>query len=222
MVMTLERISMSELASLFKARKSIYQLLHVLFSEPLTVEMYQQICKHGNTVGLRDLNELMEGGCQLLRFFSKGHIEDALLQAQEEYTRLFIGPNAVPAPPWESMYRGSETFLFDNPVFELRNLYYRFGHQAINPSRESDDHIVQELEFMLFLIEQSLNANERILPELLEGQQIMLNQHLGKWVPQFAADIKQNTTCKLYVGAAKLLKSLVAFDCKLINELQTN
>lgn len=202
------------------ARKSFYQLLHTLLSKPLTIETYKEIQKGGNVEGLLDLDQ---GGKLLYDFFKSEKIEESIQMARDDYFRLFIGPYSLPAPPWESVYRGKEHALFDFPTFEVRQLFRQFGFEIEkkpNQHVEADDHIAFELEFMILLIEKTLQEkNEKTRRTLLMGQKNMVEEHLALWMPQFTGDIKNNANSTLFLGIADLLNDFIQFDSQVLNEL---
>lgn len=201
------------------ARKKLYQLLHLLLSKPLTVETHEQIMGNGC---LDAITNLGQGGLLLLEFFKAEKVEESIRIAREDYFRLFIGPHALLAPPWESVYRGKERALFDFPAFEVRKLYNQFGlsvENTENQHREADDHLVFELEYMLALIEKSLKEQEKdTLIALFVGQKTMIDEHLLKWIPQFSEDIRLHADSKLFTGVALLLDEFVSFESNILEE----
>ena len=66
-------------------------------------------------------------------------------QAKREYRMLFIGPEEMPAPPWESIYMGEEAALFQETTLEVRQAYRAFGMQAEAYQRVPDDSLALEL-----------------------------------------------------------------------------
>ncbi|KEF36313.1 putative component of anaerobic dehydrogenase [Schinkia azotoformans MEV2011] len=210
----------TEQIEIHMARKSFYQLFHLLLSKPFTLETYKEIQEGGNIEGLLDLDQ---GGKLLYDFFKSEHIEESLQLARDDYFRLFIGPYSLPAPPWESVYRGKEHALFDFPTFEVRQLFQQFGleiEKKPNQHVEAEDHIAFELEFMILLIEKTLQEkNEKTRRTLLMGQKNMVDKHLALWMPQFTGDIKNNASSTLFLGIADLLDGFIKFDSQVLNEL---
>ncbi len=94
----------------------------------------------------------------------RSSIADQLLDAQVEYTRLFI--NAAPhliAPPYGSVYLESERSLQGKSTETTRDFYRRYGFDIINKA-EPADHISLELEFLSCLYRQEeVTAAEKFL-----------------------------------------------------------
>lgn len=215
-----EQRKVTEQIEIHMARKSLYQLLHLLLSKPLTIKTYKEIQEGGNVEGLLDFDQ---GGKLLYDFFKTENIEESLKVAREDYFRLFVGPASLPAPPWESVYRGKEHALFDFPTFEVRQLFQHFGFEIEkkpNQHVEAEDHIEFELEFMILLIEKTLREmNGETIRPLLIGQRNMIDEHLALWIPQFTKDIKNNANSTLFLGIAELLDAFIKFDSQVLNEL---
>lgn len=72
----------------------------------------------------------------------------ALERVGVEYTRLFIGPGAPAAPPWETLYREGGTVLFGQPTIDMRRLFGKQGYQARAASHQFEDHIGFELLYL--------------------------------------------------------------------------
>ena len=114
---------------------------------------------------------------------------DALEALKSDYTRLFIGPGKLPAPPWESVYVTGEDLLFQPSTLEVRDAYRKAGYQATGYPHEADDHLATELGFMEALAKDSQAAYEagdsEKLQLLLSQQTMFLAQHLNAWLPKF-------------------------------------
>jgi putative dimethyl sulfoxide reductase chaperone len=198
-----------QLQPLLFARKNFYQLLHLLFLTPTNDEALFEIQNNGN---LRELEEFHEGGKILRNFFE--HLTDEQIKKEyKEYQRLFIGPGPLIAPPWESYYRSREQLLFEEWTYQIREQYHQFGLQYIKENNEPDDHLLLELEFMIFLADLSLQETKigRII-ELLTSQIHLLEKHLTIWIPYFCERVIENTNSQFYLGAAMLLEDLLSFD----------
>ena len=213
----------TEQNQLLSARKKLYQLLHQLLSEPISFERFIEIKEQGYIDGLIELDNSVQ---ILYDFFYCQDIDESIQKAREDFFRLFIGPDSLPAPPWESVYRSKERALFDFPTFEVRNLYNQFGlevRKRENLHDEADDHIVFEIEFMIALIEKTQKEEEKdVIIELLEGQKMLLSEHLSKWVPQFSLDIRNNASSSLFIGIGYLLDFFTKFDCELVDDLNVS
>ncbi|WHY75665.1 molecular chaperone TorD family protein [Neobacillus sp. WH10] len=172
-----------------------------------------------NSANFHGLEEVHEGGKILQHFFGQ-LTNEQINKEKEEYQRLFIGPGPLAAPPWESYYRSKEKLLFEEWTYQIREQYHQFGLQFIKENKEPDDHLLLELEFMIFLADKSMQEvrPERIL-ELIVSQVNFIEKHLTIWIPFFCAKVIENTKSKLYLGAAMLLEDFLSFDLKSLLEL---
>jgi putative dimethyl sulfoxide reductase chaperone len=216
MLTTTESIHI-KLQPFFLSRKNYYHLLYLLFSVPATGESLLDIRINGN---LQELEEIHDGGKILCKFFE--HMTDELIgKENEEYQRLFIGPGPLVAPPWESYYRSKEKLLFEEWTYQIREQYHLFGLQFKNENNEPDDHLLLELEFMLFLLDLCLQeTNTNRLVELISSQIHFLEKHLTIWIPYFCKRIIEHTNSQLYLGAAMLLEDLLTFDLTTLLEVR--
>lgn len=211
---SLEREIPEEHLSWYEERKNIYQFLHLLYSQPLSNGHFLTIKRQDN---FKVFNNLGKGGTLLYDFFSNQH-EANLKNEQQEFNKLFVGPGTLLAPPWESVYRGRDRILHDFPALEMSQLYDRFGIELIRDNIEAEDHLVLELEFMIYLIENSFTKG-KVNDSFLDGQNLMLLKHFSKWIPDFSSDVIKHTESKLYKGAALLLYEFIMFDNQYIQEL---
>ncbi len=139
-----------------------------------------------------------------------------------DYTRLFIGPGDVPAPPWESIYLGGERLHFSKNTLAVRNAYRKYNFLPARYGHDPDDHVGLELDFMHKLCELAKDKiegnDEKGLLEILEGQKNFLEDHLLKWVPAWTDDIMKNAETDFYRGAARLVDIWLKLDLQLIEE----
>ena len=160
---------------------------------------------------------LIEKGIQ----FIQADDDETCQLLQEEYKRLFVGPNALPAPPWESVYLGREHLLFEEVTLEVRECYHKYGLSFIHEGNEPDDHLVIELEFLSFLIQKTIESdNLETKKKLLEDQHSFLTNHLLKWCPSFCELLNKSTSFELYQGAALLLDEYLNLENELIPALK--
>ena len=81
-----------------------------------------------------------------------GLTQERFEELRDDYTRLFIGPGKVLAPPWESPYIQKERVIFQVDTLKVREWYQRYGLESIRKYKEPDDHIGLELAFTAHLI----------------------------------------------------------------------
>ncbi len=114
---------------------------------------------------------------------------------QAEHTRLFVNgwPRTV-CPPFESAYRQGR--MKGSSTGELAGLYRRAGLQA---TEAPVDYLGTMLECAAWLGGQEDGAD--LLGELE-------HEHLRRWVPRFACDLREGAALSLYRGLADRLEWL--------------
>lgn len=141
-------------------------------------------------------------------------LEVALQALQVEYTYLFI--NAVPhvpAPPYASAYTG-QGLLMGVPAEAALVAYRLAGLALADDYRDLPDHVAAELEFLAWLGEQALAAQESGDEEQaglhLVQQQAFLSQQVQPWLPTFCQRVEQAARLPFYCELARLVEPLLA------------
>lgn len=140
-----------------------------------------------------------------------------------DYTRMFIGPRELPAPPWESSYLNEDKLLFQEETLQVRRSYLKYNFIPENYPYEADDHIALELDFMYRLsvkLDEAMEEEEGgKIVEILQDKKNFLEYHLRKWVPIFAKKINENAETNYYKGISKILDGFLEIDYEIILEL---
>ena len=127
-------------------------------------------------------------------------------------------------PPYETEYIDSKfTFQRSHALADISGFYSAFGITPSKSHPERPDHIVQELEFMAFLIglERQADAGDPLqrterLAICQEAQVRFLREHLVWWVPAFAALLGREDAGGYYESAGKFLSALITADRSLL------
>ena len=140
------------------------------------------------------------------------------------YTKLFIGPAKLPAPPWESVYATGEPLLFQESTLAVRDAYRRAGYAAAGSPHEADDHLAVELDFMATLAADASAAfeagDEERCADLLAVQRDFLREHLLTWVGAFAERLAGSAgDGAFYPRFAELAALVCARDADVLEEL---
>jgi TorA maturation chaperone TorD len=154
---------------------------------------------------------------------------EALKQIQLEYTRLFIGPGAPAAPPWESLYREGGTTLFGQPTFDMRQLYASHGLKVEHSTNNQlEDHLGLELLFLASVGERF--SQEAPTSQLIQEQRDFIDEHPLSWIDQLhakaaAATAPLGTTtatehknARFYPQLILLIKGFLLWDRALLGE----
>lgn len=140
-----------------------------------------------------------------------------------DYTRLFVGPNKLPAPPYESVYCSSQRLVMQESTAKVRAEYLEAGLAVLAQGEIPDDHVAIEFEFMKSLCAMALNTLEQEqlseLGAVLERQERFLTEHLTQWIPRFTHDIQENANTAFYKGVAELTEEFLEAELEIVKQL---
>ncbi len=130
-----------------------------------------------------------------------------------DYTRLFVGPFKVLAPPYGSVYL-EDGRIMGGSTIDVRNWYEKEGLDIV--IKDAPDHIAMELEFMYYLIAKQTQAtNEGNLQDIQlyqQKQKSFLCSHLARWLPGFTENVQKNAQTEFYRELARLTEIFVQKD----------
>jgi TorA maturation chaperone TorD len=142
---------------------------------------------------------------------------------RSEYTRLFLGPDDLDAPPWESMYTGEHRSLFQEHTLEVRNIYRTQGFLPTEYPRVADDHIALEFAFMTQLAERAKKAcaegDTPMMVKALEASRQFLEEHMLAWIPEYAIRLSEARGAKDYPVIAALASGFLTVDKMALEKL---
>lgn len=211
-------------------RHYLYGLLQHLFGNEPNLPLLEAT----TSAHTRDALKLWldEDGCDLsgdlvlLDDVSVGLAQDqekVLDQLKSEYTYLFIGPNKLPAPPWESVYLSEERTIFQESTLKVRMAYLEYQFLPSNYPHEADDHLAMELDFMVHL---SKMAQDRFEEEkykevkmILLSQKKFMENHLLVWIKDFAREIQNSKTHYFYPQVASLTEKILLRDHAILQDI---
>ncbi len=155
------------------------------------------------------------------------HIQSMLAAADGEaglqaltvdFSKLFVGPFSLLAPPYGSVYLENEKRVMGESTASAGEYYAREGLAMADRFQEAPDHIAAELEFLHFLYAKELAAmaeGDRTTSRRYFAQrQEFLREHLGQWVSPFAAAVKQEAGTSFYKHLASLTEMFLAEDMR--------
>jgi TorA maturation chaperone TorD len=130
-----------------------------------------------------------------------------------EYSRLFIGPFGVIAPPYGSVYLDGERRVMGDSTMKVIGMYRNEGLSGSSDARELPDHVAVELEFMSYLVFKEIKALEtsdlRAAAAAVEKQERFSGEILRRWIPPFCEMIKENTENGFYTALAQCASTFI-------------
>ncbi|WP_419787148.1 TorD/DmsD family molecular chaperone [Pseudodesulfovibrio sp.] len=116
-----------------------------------------------------------------------------------DFNRLFVGPAAVPAPPYASAY-AKEPILMGRSTMEVRDAYRSLGLMVPDQGSTPDDHLAYELDAVAAMV----GAGEDV-PGLEEVREWFIGEHMADWIPRFVDAVRQqpevSAPVRMAVGA---------------------
>lgn len=192
------------------AQQLAYSFLGKAFYEPPTLELINAIVADDLFADwpFGSANAEENAGLDQLRQFSAQWDSAQLEDLRRDHARLFVGPNRLLAPPWESVYRSTEHLLFERQTFEVRQQYQRYGMETRQSNVEPDDHIGLELRFIAHLNGLALFAMDKgdtnLTVEAVEASGRFLTEHLLQWSPEFLGQVMKSANTAYYRAVAQL------------------
>ena len=213
---------------LLSNRLFLYSLMHKLFGREPDEELLNILTDEhtGEAFGLlsEEEKDIMDRTAVFLGEIREEKQNPAFLEeAKDEYTRLFIGPMSLVAPPWESVYGQKDAMLFQESTLEVRNTYRQYGLIPEGYPHVADDSLALELHFMALLAQRGLDAfyagkNDDLTADLT-GSSDFLKKHLLVWVPKFLERMKGAKTSILYPRMCLVLDEFLRKDAETVKEV---
>jgi TorA maturation chaperone TorD len=133
-----------------------------------------------------------------------------------DHARLFVGPFALLAPPYGSVYLEGERRLMGDSTLVAGECYQEVGLEVAAGFSGTPDHIAVELEFMHFLAVRELNAltagDLDRAQNFRQKQWAFLERHLAAWVPDFSRSVEEQAQTRFYKVLAAVTRMFIASD----------
>lgn len=180
----------------------------------------------GDAFGLlsQEAGDTMEKAAAFVAGMEEKRKDDEILsKLRHEYMRLFIGPEKLVAPPWESVYRNKEGLLFQESTLVIRELYRKEGYQTEGYPNVPDDSLPLELDFMTRMAARSLEAlrNDQYdeFMRTLAVQESFLRVHLLFFVPKLIERMEASSFRLFYPQMTRILLAFVEIDHELVQDM---
>lgn len=225
-----EEISLEDIKLIIQVRLYMYDVLRRFFIEEPSLDYLAYCVSQGifNQYPLQENSSEIKTGILDIKRYLDEHDVTACTEDYEklhwDYTRMFIGPMSLPAPPWASYYLERDQLLFQNITFQVKSMYRKYGLGINDHSgREADDHIGLELDFLYQLCQLTAQELERELIDeaftLLRDQKQFIDGHLLAYLSQFCTRVISSAETKFFRGLAKVLRGSIKVDSELVGDL---
>ncbi len=193
------------------ARAATYKLL-AEFYYPLMKEAPQQVNKLRGK--LKALNSPAAEAAD--RMAESLKTCDNIDELTIDHARLFVGPFALLAPPYGSVYLEGERRLMGDSTLAAGECYNEAGLEVSADFNGTPDHIAVELEFMHFLVVKELEAlagGELVRAQNFRQKQLtFLERHLAAWVPDFSRNVEEQAQTEFYQNLAAVTRIFIESD----------
>ncbi len=111
-------------------------------------------------------------------------------QTEFAFNRLFVGPMALEAPPYASVYLEDEPQVMGRTTMLVRSVYEMIG--LVSPWKNTlpDDHVSLELDAALALHRMLQATSPDVRGQLEELRGFFLEEHVQIWMPRFCERIE--------------------------------
>lgn len=151
-------------------------------------------------------------------------VKEIRQEMKPEYARLFLGPNKLIAPPYESVYRSHNQCVYGKETNHVKQFYINAGMELKEKVKIPEDFIGTELEFMYWMSHRMFqalqNSEDELAIKMAVYQYEFLVQHLLEWVPQFAKDVVEGTTMEYFKVAAAYLEQFLKEDVSFLESFK--
>ncbi len=127
-----------------------------------------------------------------------------------DYAAIYLN-KSYGVSPCESVWLDEEGLVMQEPMFQVREIYERHGLEAADWHILADDHLVNELEFIAYLMGRVSEGQNTALGEAASFFDI----HLLRWLGQFAERAAPRCETGFYAG----LVLLTDLYCEELREL---
>ncbi|HEC05227.1 MAG TPA: dehydrogenase [Thiolapillus brandeum] len=137
---------------------------------------------------------------QALAALPERPVNQDLDELAADYADIYLN-HGIQASPEESVWLDDDHLICQDSMFQVRQWLERYGLQAENWRIRPDDHLVYQLKFIAHLLSQE--------GEPLEEAARFMDEHLLRWIGEFAQRVVQRCGTPYFAGLALLTDAYV-------------
>lgn len=138
---------------------------------------------------------------------------DMVEEVSVEFTKLFIGPPAPAAPPWETMNREEGVSVgFGQPTFDMQAILRDMGLEVSNENNQYADHIGLELLTLSEMCRRAAAGSGEgsdVDAATIGDIRTFVADHPLGWIPALHDNVRDECDNGYYVGLLALAKALM-------------
>jgi TorA maturation chaperone TorD len=143
-----------------------------------------------------------------------------------QFSKLFVGPYQLLAPPYGSVYLDDRRQIMGDSTLDVVKRYLAAGLAIDEGFKNPPDHIAAELEFMHALVIEELkglhNGLADEVTDCLELQSDFLACHIGQWIDAFSGLIIQETNLPFFRYLATATQQFIREDMQRLEQTVTD
>ena len=126
-----------------------------------------------------------------------------------DYADIYLN-HTLHASPFESVWLDEDHLIQQEPMFQIREWYKRYGLETENWRIRSDDHLVLQLQFIAKLLDPELHLSENFsLQQRLQDATMFMDEHLLIWLSDFCNLVQQRCKTDFYASVAVLTDAYI-------------
>jgi TorA maturation chaperone TorD len=201
----------TELATHTKTKEDCFRLLSACFYEPQKKLFLEENLFGNLTEGLRRVSPRASDFSAAMEKSIHNYTAEEL---SVEYSKLFVGPFELLAPPYGSVYLDEGRRVMGDSTMKVIETYQEEGLSKNDDFKDLPDHIAVEMEFVSYLIYKEREAAQRAdidtARQYVKKQEYFLDTYLRPWVPLFCEKIKERTENSFYSALADCVSTFIA------------
>jgi TorA maturation chaperone TorD len=202
--------------AVYAARIELCDFLIAAFWDVLDESFIESLLE-GTQLPEKRVNDALEEGFSELEAFIDVNrdrpVAAVRADLKREYSQLFVGPRP-PVLAHETHYREDTEFIGEG-LAEVQASYSAAGWSPPEEYPEEDDFLAVELAFLRDL----LARQRRGQAEAFGYERVFLDEHLGRWVDPFVADVLDRSDERFYRAVAHVLQGVVEFEDELVAQM---
>jgi TorA maturation chaperone TorD len=123
--------------------------------------------------------------------------QEALDRLAADYADIYL-TYGLRASPCESVWLDEDNLTMQEPMFQVRGWYRRYGIKVEDWRKRTDDHLVNELRFLAYLLSSEQSRTH------LEDAARFMDEHPLRWVGRFAERVAARCDTRFHAGLALL------------------
>jgi len=129
-----------------------------------------------------------------------------------DYADIYLN-HSLHASPFESVWLDEDHLIQQEPMFQIRDWYARYGLKTENWRIRSEDHLVLQLQFIAMLLDpESTLAGDNSQLQLQKRMQdatTFMDEHLLLWISDFCSLVAQRCSTDFYASVAILSNAYI-------------